>query len=298
MLAVTWWGWAGAGTGVTLALAAACLVAGLRSRRRWRQALVDHLRRTAPDIEIAAIHHDRLELRFPGRGPDARGTFHLERFYDLMTALAYGHGAAAPDQRSAVYDTIAAAIRDGATGLDGLDAAAERVNVMPRIVNDATLAALRGHVAGSGKDLPSLPSGVAGLSIVFVLDREAAVAYLTGDLLADLELTPDQALEVGRANLARDFGRDVVRAAVGSPNLNVIKTCDSFDAARLLLVPGYLEAGERLVALIPDRDTLVLTTPPADDDWAGLRTLAVTADGDPLYPEPLVVTSAGIARAA
>jgi hypothetical protein len=89
-----------------------------------------------------------------------------------------------------------------------------------------------------------------------------------------------------------------VRAAVGSPNLNVIKTCDSFDAARLLLVPGYLEAGERLVALIPDRDTLVLTTPPADDDWAGLRTLAVTADGDPLYPEPLVVTSAGIARAA
>lgn len=88
------------------------------------------------------------------------------------------------------------------------------------------------------------------------------------------------------------------RTAPRHRDRGLIKTCDSFDAARLLLVPGYLEAGETLVALIPDRDTLVLTTPPADDDWAGLRTLAGTADGDPLYTEPLVVTSAGIATAA
>ena len=128
---------------------------------------------------------------------------------------------------------------------------------------------------------------------MFVLDREAAVAYLTGDLLAELKLTPDQALEVGRANLARTFGRDVVRSAVGSRNINVIKSCDSFDAARLLLVPGYLDAGESLVALIPDRDTLVLTAAPADGDWAGLRKLARAAAGDPLWAEPLIVTSDG-----
>lgn len=297
-MALTWWGWAGAAAGATLAIGVAFVAVGLWSRQRWRRALVEHLRRTAPDVEIAAIHPDRLELRFPGRGAEASGTFHLERYYDRMASLAFGSGTAAADERAALYDTIAAAIRDGASSLDRLDAAAERGNVMPRIVGDATLAALRGQVAASGKDLPSLPAGVAGLSIVFVLDREAAVAYLTGDLLAELNLTPEDALDVGRANLARAFSRDVVRSAVGSRNLNVIKTCDSFDAARLLLVPGYLEAGETLVALIPDRDTLVLTTPPANGDWTGLRTLAGAADGDPLYAEPLVVTSAGIAKAA
>ena len=65
---------------------------------------------------------------------------------------------------------------------------------------------------------------------MFVLGSRGAVAYLTGDLLAELKLTPDEALEVGRANLARTFGRDVVRSAVGSRNINVIKSCDSFDA--------------------------------------------------------------------
>ena len=99
-------------------------------------------------------------------------------------------------------------------------------------------------------------------------------------------------------NLARTFGRDVVRSAVGSRNINVVKSCDSFDAARLLLVPGYLEAGESVVTLIPDRDTLVLTAPPDDGDWAGLRKLAHAADGDPLWAEPLIVTPAGIAKAA
>ena len=117
-------------------------------------------------------------------------------------------------------------------------------------------------------------------------------------MLAELKLTPDQALEAGRANLARTFGREVVRSAVGSRDINVIKSCDSFDAARLLLVPGYLDAGESLVALIPDRDTLVLTAAPADGDWAGLRMLARAAAGDPLWAEPLIVTSEGIAKAA
>ena len=113
-----------------------------------------------------------------------------------------------------------------------------------------------------------------------------------------MKLTPEQALEAGRANLARTFGRDVVRSVVGSRTINVIKISDSFDAARLLLVPGYLDAGESLVALIPDRDTLALTAAPADGDWAGLRRLARAAAGDPLWTEPLIVTSDGISKAA
>jgi hypothetical protein len=295
MLALTWWGWVGLGTvGVVSLLVAA--------RRAWRasvrQELVEHLRRAAPEVEIAAIRPDRLELVVPGGAPDARATFHLARFYEQVAALP---AADTPEQRagrSGIYDRIVATIRDGATGLQPLDAVAERPNVMPRLITDDALAALRGQVTPSGKTLPSIPSGIAGLSIVFVLDRESAVAYLTSDLLAELQLTPDEALAVGRANLARTFGRDLVRSAVGSTTINVVKTGDSFDAARLLLVPGYLEAGESLVALVPDRDTLVLTPPPGDGDWTSLRQLAGAADGDPLCAEPLIVTPAGFGRAA
>jgi hypothetical protein len=298
MLALTGWGWAGCGAAGLVAIVALLFAARRSWRTSIRQELVDHLRRTAPEFTITGIHPDRLELTVPGAAPDAGATFYLERLYQRIAELPAGDTPERRAGRAAVYDTIVATIRDGATGLEALDADAERRNVMPRLVTDAALAGLRSQVASGGKTLPSLPSGVAGLSIVFVLDREAAVAYLTGDLLAELTLTPDQALEVGRANLARTFGRDVVRSAVGSRNINVIKSCDSFDAARLLLVPGYLDAGESLVALIPDRDTLVLTAAPADGDWAGLRTLARAAAGDPLWAEPLIVTSDGIAKAA
>ena len=65
-----------------------------------------------------------------------------------------------------------------------------------------------------------------------------------------------------------------------------------------MLVPGDLDAGESVVALIPDRDTLVLSAAPDDGDWAGLWKLARAAAGDPLRTEPLIVTPDGIPKAA
>jgi hypothetical protein len=298
MVALSWWGWTGLGMVGFVAIVALLVGARQSWRASVRQELVEHLRRTTPELEISAVHEDRLELAMPGAAPDSSATFYLARFYARMSALPAGDSPDRRAERATIYETIAATIRDGATGLESLDAEAERVNVMPRLVGDDALAALRAQVAAAGKALPSLPSGIAGLSIVFVLDRPSAVAYLTADQLAALTLTAEEALAVGRANLARTFGRDVVRSAVGSATINVVKTGDTFDATRLLLVPGYLEAGESLVALVPDRDTLVLTQPPADGDWTGLRTLARAAAGDPLCTDPLVVTPDGIGRAA
>jgi hypothetical protein len=302
MLALTWWGWAGGVLGALVAVAVALHAVGLSWRKRIRRELIEHLRRTGPEIVIVAVHQDRLELTWADAQADARhdaqATVFLERLYDTVAALPVGDRPDLLAARTAIYDTVVASIREGATGLEALDAEAARGNVRPRLLTDDVLATMRVQVGAAGKELPSLPSGVAGLSIVFVLDREATVAYLTSELLADLKLTPETALDLARTNLARTFGREVVRSAVGSPNINVIKSMDSFDAARLLLVPGYLEAGESVVALIPDRDTLVLTRPPDDGDWAGLRTLALAAAGDPLCTEPLVVTAEGIAAAA
>ena len=292
MLGLTWWAWAGLGV---LGFA----ILGFGARRSWRASvrreLVDYIGRTAPQIAVVAEHPDRLEVRIEER-PDA-GTFYLRRFYEQMVAAPTGDAPADRAAREAVYEVVVRSLQEAAAATEPT-AEKDRARLRPRLVDDAALAGLRRAIASSGRLLPALPSGVAGLSIVLVLDSETTVAYVTDDILQALELTPEAALDVARANLGATFGREVVRAAVGSRDLNVIKSCDSFDAARLLLVAGYLDAGESLVALVPDRDTLVLTAPPADGDWSGLRKLARASAGDPLCADPLIVTAAGIARAA
>jgi len=52
-----------------------------------------------------------------------------------------------------------------------------------------------------------------------------------------------------------------------------------------------------VIAMIPDRDTLVLIRPPADDDWSAMRRLARNAAGPPLWREPIRVTAEGFAPA-
>lgn len=293
-LALSWWGWAGLAVLGFMVL----VLASWRSYRKGvRRELVEYLREHAADIQVAAVHGDRLELRFEG-GAAEGGTFYFARLYQAIAALPGGATEENAIARRAVYGDVVKTLREGGRGLDGLDPETERPNVLPRLLHDAGLNGLRQAIEANGQRLPVLPSGVAGLSIVFVLDREASVAYLTEDLLAKFGLTPEQALDVARENLARRFSRDVVRQAVAGGAVNVVKSGDTFDAARLLLVPGYLEAGESLAAIVPDRDTLVLTPTPADGDWAGLRQIARAADGDPLYGEPIVVTPDGLTRAA
>jgi hypothetical protein len=282
---------------VILGLLVAVVAAWHAWRNQVRRELVDYLRAHAPEIEIAAVHAGRLELKFDGTSDTA--TFHLER---LFQKVADQPVAATPDERQAarlaIFASVVKTLREGRAGLGDLDSETERANVLPRIVHDAALGELRRKVEANGKMLPAAPIGVPGLSVVLVLDREASVAYLSEDLLAELGVTTDQAFELARVNLAKRFNREIVRQTVAGGAINVVKCGDTFDAARLLLVPAYLEEGETLAAAVPDRDTLVLTAPPADGDWAGLRKMARAAAGDPLYTEPLVVTPSGIARAA
>lgn len=293
LLAMSWWGWAGL---AVLGFVALVLASWRSYRTGIRRELVEYLREHAPDVRILSVHGDRLELRIDG-GVDA-GTFYFARLYQAIAALPGGATDEARTAREELYAGVVKTLRDSGTGLSALEPETERPNVLPRLLHDAGVSGLRQAMEASGQRLPVLPSGVAGLSVVFVLDREASVAYLTEDLLATLGLTPEQALDLARENLARRFSREVVRQAVAGGAFNVVKSGDTFDAARLLLVPGYLEAGESLAAIVPDRDTLVLTPPPSDGDWAALRKIARAADGDALYAEPIVVTSAGLTRAA
>jgi hypothetical protein len=96
-------------------------------------------------------------------------------------------------------------------------------------------------------------------------------------------------------NLARGFDHALVRKTVMAKEVTLIETGDSYDAARLLLVPRHMIPGEALVAMIPDRDTLVLSPVPLDDNWAPFEKLARSPRTDRvIWNQPLKVTAQGV----
>src|SRR2546430_2628019 len=129
---------------------------------------------------------------------------------------------------------------------------------MPRLVTTD----FSGALPDGGRLLPSRPLGNTGLRVAYVRDLAQRVQYLTRPHLEELGIENDGELhELALANVRKIFDSDIVRSAVGG-NLIACKALDTYDAARLLLVPENLKAGESLVAAVPDRDTLALIAMP------------------------------------
>ena len=254
--------------------------------RRWdagvRNDFVNYLRANAPDVEVLEVRTYQISVRSKD-GSD--GVIFLPNLFAAVASIDARDRAG----REAIFSRFVGMAHQwgAATNLTEAD----RDRVRPRLVNEAFLARLRNEV----KDvtIPALSSGVAGLFVVFVLDSPESVAYVNDRHLEDLKLSEADALALAKANLSRAFNRDVVRTVLSDRTISVVKTGDTFDAARLLLVADALEPGESIAALIPDRDTLALTVVPDDGDWTQLRKLARAAEGDPLWTSPLVVTKEG-----
>jgi len=284
MLGLPWWAW------VILAVVAVVLY-GRRAARGWRAAFrgefIAYLKREAPEFEVVDERDRDLDIR----GPDgSTGTVNLARLFEAGTRIPPEDSAA----REALFAHWAKMLRERRS-VDSLDPVQDRGRVMPRIVPDDAVRQLRTAVGTKGKTLSALPLGVGGLSVVMVLDSEASVAYLSDDMLAELHVSAEDAFRLAKENLARSMDMAaVVQSVLEGGSLSVLKGGDSYDAARLLLVPGVLAEGQELAAAIPDRDTLVLTTVPADGDWGKIRKLARTPAGDVLWREPLRVTRDGI----
>jgi hypothetical protein len=281
MLGLPWWAW------LLLGLVAFLWIAFLAARS-WRRTIrlefMEFLRQEAPEVEILTELEHELAVMVRGGGD---GTLRLDRLYREGSRLKPEDTAGRKD----LFNRLLAVLRES-PDIGRLESEEDRRRILPRLVTDSFLRQIRAEM--SGEVLPALPLGVPGLSVVLVLDGETAVAYLSEGQLSAIGLTPEEGLELARQNLARSFESAIVRRALTDGSLNVVKAGDSFDAARLLLVPGALAPGEQVVALIPDRDTLVVTSVPKDGNWSGLRKLARAAAGEPLWTEPLVVTADGV----
>lgn len=270
-----WWGWA-----LVVVVGFFLFVWSARRsfRRAVREELVAFLRKTRPDVKVLAQREGALTLEVGGHD----GTLYL---YNLYTAAAAAPST--PEGRRDVFSHFAdSVLSDMATANAPVTLETHGDRILPRLMSDAMLSGLPGEVPRS--PVPGMP-----LHAVYVLDSEKSVRYLTAELLAELGLDSAAAHERALQNLRKTFPEGPVRSTVEQHSLTMIKGGDSYDAARLLLVPGYLREGEVLAAGVPDRDTLFLTAPPADGDWSGLRKLARSADGPRLLDRPIRVTRDG-----
>jgi hypothetical protein len=100
--------------------------------------------------------------------------------------------------------------------------------------------------------------GLDGLLTVYVLDLADGLCYLSE---SDRSLLGIDAAELHRLaieHLRRDFPRQMITGVLTGGNPSAIQFQDSFNAARLLLIPEHLKENEELIALVPHRDMLLL----------------------------------------
>ena len=281
-MSIPWWAW-------IFGIVVIGIVIFVGSWRYYRTGIrnkfLAYLAEEHPELEVGEVTSNSVVITTEDGG---EGTLFLDRLYSESQPIEIED----EDAYRELFSRFAGTILEGQEALS-VDRERDRDRVFPRIVHGDWPEEAAKQV---GSDpIPSLPLGPAGLAVVFVLDNEHSVAYLQSEQLADLGVSPEEALDLAVGNLGQTFQPAAIRPVLDESAMSVVKSEDTYDAARLLLIPGALQDGESIAALIPDRDTLVLVPVPDDGDWASLAKLAKSADGEPLWTEPLLVTSEGIA---
>jgi len=279
ILAMAWWKWPLLALGGLVVLA---VLAVKYHRRAVRKHLIRYMRENHPEIEIVSEHSSHLMIR---TSSGAAGQMNL---YNLFSQIAETK-AKTPEDERAIFKTMIAGL------IENLERAARPMSVesdgdflLPRLVNGGTLAQLMANAK-----IANQPLAGTGLSVVYVRDSDNAVSYLAESALEELHLDIPALHERALVNLRKKSSATFAREVLGSKSLALLKLGDTFDAARLLLVPEQLQDGDVLAAVIPDRDTLALAPPPADGDWSGLTKLSRVTSGPALLNRPLRVTRNG-----
>jgi hypothetical protein len=138
--------------------------------------------------------------------------------------------------------------------------------------------------SGQGLDTPVYDVGEHLVASV-VFDLPTSVRTVGREDFEKWDVTFYEAIEVARQNLAED---DFVFASVGE-RLYAAATGDSYDASRLLLtdVVRRMEVRGDHVAMVPNRDCLLIT---GSEDDEGLRMMLELAEKASDDPRPMLFT--------
>ncbi len=282
MFGLPWWSW------VIVLFVAIFLV--MRSalkgfRRRTRQEFIGIFKEIDPTTEI--LEESERQLVYRASGID-RGTVYLRKLYGAIAGL----NPSTPDARREIYRHFIKS-GQGHPALADQELTLEKYGdrIMPRLVPPSFFR----EVPEEAK-MPATPFGQTGLSVVYVIDSDESVLFLTSQHTDDLALDSAALHELALRNLEKTFPAGAVRSVVEENTANSFKLMDSYDATRILLVPKHLRAGEWIAAAIPDRDSIFLASLPQNGDWSGMRKLARTTGGTGyrLLDRPLKVGHEGV----
>lgn len=255
--------------------------------RTVREELAVYVREHCPGAEVLREEMGNLVIRMPD------GVERLWEMADLYAEVVRLPGMGGdPPARQALYRRAAAEFFPVAPDAGRpLRREEHGPGIRPQLLRPDDLPAVEVLVR---RPLPEL-----GLDEVFVLHLPVGNRYLTAVDLGDLRLDVEGVHALALENLRKDFPGDMVATARTSESGSAVQFGDSFDAARLLLIPEHLEPGEAVVALVPHRDLLVLLPAAILEDRAnfdqGLAELACE-DHPPLLRQGVRVTREGFER--
>jgi len=265
----------------------ASLLIGTLALAGDRQSLINdllaHLKSVGVSCTVVRQTNEMLELKVPG----GQTQVPLE-ILETRIAAAMSRGLTAAEARKQIFDDYASTLKAMGPSEVPLRLKTDGKRIRPRLLSPAYL-----------EEFPWIahqPAGKTGLEVAYVLDSKGSVRYLNAANLKELGLDLFTVHKLALANLAPTLPKQEIRQALAKQEVVTIQRMDSFDAARLLLVPAALKPGESLAAMIPDRDSLYLAPVPSDGDWGNLRQLAAASDVPPLLNRPLKVTQAGFEK--
>jgi uncharacterized protein YtpQ (UPF0354 family) len=280
-----WYGWLGI---AVVAYIAFIVYAGLAWQQKLSDDVAAYMAKHIPEWRVESRTRNAIVLRREDGEVAQFSLFNLRSAASRIPADANAESA-----REALFATAVATLREQVElSATDADPAMLLARIYPRIVNESFIKQLPAEAA-----LPRRALGSTSLSVVYVVDSANSVAYVDDQRLKALGVDEPALYQRALENLSRLWPENATREAVEGGNVVVLKAMDTYDAARLLLLPDRLRANEEVAALIPDRDTCVIAPLPADGDWSRLGRLAKNRAGPELYDRVLRVSPAGI-RAA
>jgi uncharacterized protein YtpQ (UPF0354 family) len=145
---------------------------------------------------------------------------------------------------------------------------------------DPAQLARMGSGTGSAAKTTTIPYKLLGegAAVAVAIDGDQSMAIATNKDLEDWHLTIDQALAIAVTNLGVDAKLEQVEPGIWAAKMN-----DSYDASRIMLVEdiGKLNLAGGPVALIPNRETLLLAGKTDAKALMKMADLAETAAKDP-----------------
>lgn len=262
-------------------LALGLLAVVLHGRRKpsIRDQFIAELSAAQPDWHLDRTSADVLEVSIPGR--DGSITYNLQR----LDARFEHERPAGRTEIDEFLKRQLGALKEAAAAGD-LSRSIDRTRIYPRIVSAETLGQYQKTI-----DLPCRKLDETGLAVLYAEDLENSVRFIDRKAARAAELTDDLLHDLALSNLRRSSSGADFRSKAEKRAIVRIALLDSYDAARILLVPETLEPGHSAGVVIPDRDTFLLLHDPAENEWEILRKLAEIPLSDRLITNrPIEVT--------